>query len=85
MYCGFTEMTNDDFPENHDEIDMKVAQSGTLKQINELDPEKQKLTLDDLENFFKHFDHTYSKNREPKQTDYLVIDNFLEFFVLNEF
>ena len=38
-------MTNDDFPENYDEIDLKVAQSGTLKQINELDPEKNKLTL----------------------------------------
>ena len=53
------------------------------KMINELSPGSKKLDQDTLANFLEFFDATLLDPRE-KGPDHLVIDNFAEYFNIEE-
>ena len=55
-----------------------------MKIVDELDPQKNKVTDTELMNFLKYFDHTYMDRSKPKGLDYLIMDDFFEIFNLNE-
>ena len=58
---------------------MRVALEGNLKTINELDPEKDKIDVENLTQFIKNFNDNSDDGPE-----YLVIDNFIQFSGLNK-
>ena len=61
-----------------------MENAGKLKIIDKLEPEKRKIDIENLTKFLKHFDHTYMKRNGPKGPDYLIIDNFVDYFGLDE-
>ena len=52
--------------------------------VNELDPIKNNLDMEELTKFLGDFDHTYMDRTRPKGPDYLIIDNFAEAFGLEK-
>ena len=61
-----------------------MENSGKLKTINELDPTKNWIDIDDFTNFLREFDHTYMDRARSKGPDYLITDNFFESFGLKK-
>lgn len=57
-----------------------MADSGKVKVINEIDRTQWSVNDDNLSKFMSDFDVTYMDRRRPRGPDYLVMDNFLEFF-----
>ena len=50
--------------------------------VNELDPVKNRLDIDEVTKFLSDFDHTYMDRTRPKGPDFLIMDNFAELFGL---
>ena len=59
-----------------------MAESGKLRTIDALDPANLKIDQSNLTSFLERFDSTLLENR-PRGPDYLVIDNFAEYFGLS--
>ena len=57
-----------------------MESTDSLQTIDKLDPEQNRLDVDNLTQFLSKFDHTYMDRTKPKGLDYLVIDNFSETF-----
>ena len=55
-----------------------VEESGMLKTIDEIDPDLNKIGINELNKFFSEYDPTYRNRSRPKGLDYLVMDNFKE-------
>ena len=81
--CGYIDAHNNDKPDKQDELDQKIADSGKLKVINEIDPIRNLLDIELFEKFLSVYDHTYMDRSRPKGPDYLVIDHFLDFSLLD--
>ena len=69
-------------------LDNKIALGGndgysTARIINELDPEKRSLTDEKLANLLEYYEDT-SVDLRIKSPDYVVIDDFMEQFGLDE-
>ena len=58
-----------------------MIEAGKLKTINSLDPATEKIDNSNLTKFLEYFDDTFMENR-PRGPDYLVIDNFADYFGL---
>lgn len=80
-YCSNYLISDADLPENHDMIDKLVPQDDSTIRINDLDPEPSSITDAKLEKFLEYFDETMM-TPGAKGPDYLIIDNFAEFFKL---
>ena len=73
-------MSDKNKPVNQDELDQKVADAGKLRTIDNLDPINEKLDESNLTKFLNYFDYTYMDRSKPKGPDYLIIDNFVDYF-----
>ena len=73
-------MSDKNKPFGQDELDQKVADAGKLRTIDNLDPINEKLDESNLTKFLNYFDHTYMDRSKPKGPDYLIIDNFVDYF-----
>ena len=58
---------------------MKVALEGNLKTINELNAEKDQIYTENITQFIKHLNENHGQG-----PDYLVMDNFTQFFGLDK-
>ena len=57
-----------------------MESAGTLKTVNELDPQNNYIDSDNLTKFLSDFDHTFMYRSKPKGPNYLIIDNFFSSF-----
>ena len=57
-----------------------MENAGKLKNIDKLEPGKRKIDNENLTKFLNYFDHTYMDRSKPKGPDYLIIDNFVDYF-----
>ena len=57
-----------------------MKETGNIEIINELDPVANSLDLEQVGKLLRDFDPTYMDRSRPKGLDYLIIDNFLEYF-----
>ena len=57
-----------------------MTKAGKLEVIDEIDPEKRWVGDKELTKFLNKFDHTYMDRSKPKGPDYLIIDNFIDYF-----
>ena len=56
-----------------------MTDTGKLMKIDEIDKERR-LDESNLTKFLNYFDFTYMDKSRPKGPDYLIIDNFLDYF-----
>ena len=84
-YCGYDDVKDEIYkPKYQDELDQKVEDGGKLKVINEIDSTQWNVNDDNLAKFLSDFDITYMDRSRPKGPDYLIMDNFLDFFNLEQ-
>ena len=58
--------------------------SGKILTIDKLNPINNRIEKDNLVKFLSDFDHTFMDRTRPKGPDYLVIDNFVQFFKMDK-
>ena len=58
--------------------------SGKILTIDKLNPINNRIEKDNLVKFLSDFDHTFMDRTRPKGPDYLVIDNFVQFFNMDK-
>ena len=61
----------------------KIHEMTPPKQITDLDPENHSINKDKLEKFVEYYEDSIL-NLNEKHPDYLIIDNFLEYFGLSK-
>ena len=82
LYCFYPNQTDDNKPENQDQLDWKVERTGKVKTVNELDLLNNHINRDNITEFLSDFDHTFmDRKRSKKGPDYLIMDNFVQSFV----
>ena len=52
--------------------------------MNELDPVKNQINNDNLAKFLSDHDYNYLERQRQKGPEYLIIDNFAEYFQLEK-
>ena len=80
--CGYEQMF-DDIPQRQASIDKIFSEHITPELINFIDPESHSINRETLANFLD-FHEDSNLNMHEKGPDYLVIDNFLEYFGLDK-
>ena len=80
MRCGIITEEEDENPEQQNDLDQQIDNEGKLKIIDELNPSQNILDNINLEKFVSDFDHTYMDRSRPKGPDYIIIDDFTDYF-----
>ena len=63
---------------------MQLQNADKLKTVNELDDFNNRIDDDKIRKFLSEFDDTFMDRSRPKGPDYLIIDNFINFFQLEK-